>query len=438
MPPLAFEANRGQAPVGVDFVAHGRDYTAEIRANRVILGLSRAPSDASGEQIAAAHDVVEIGLTGANRGASATGQEKLPGHTNYLLGTNPAGWITNVEQYARVRYANVYPGIDLVFHGNDSRLEHDFVLDPGASAAQIGLTFSGIRRAELQSDGDLVLHAESGEMPLERPRAYQVIGSKEVEVAAAYALRKGSVGFRLGRCDRRQTLTIDPVLVYSTFFGGGTGSDGVQQQITAIAVDAAGNLYAVGNTTSTSFPITSGVVEPNPAPVFISKFNPTGTSLIFSTYMQGFSYAPGLAVDAQGDVYIAGVGQPGLPIPHGSNPFQANPKSLAVLKLNSTGTAVLNATYIGGSRIDSLSGLAIDTAGDVYLTGTTSSNDFPVQNPLQGTLGTSGSSGFVTEFNPSLSALIYSTYLGANSDVAEQPVEGGSSFASMLPGMLMW
>jgi hypothetical protein len=260
-------------------------------------------------------------------------------------------------------------------------------------------------------------------MRLQKPRAYQIVGDTEVEVPVNYVRREGLVGFNMGRYDRRRALIIDPVLVYSTFFGGTAGSDGLSQGIGALALDSSGNLYVAGFTNSTSFPVTNGVVDPNPAPSFISKLDPTGTSLIFSTYIQGIGIGA-LAVDAQGNVYVADGGQKGLPIPTGSNPFQANVKTIALLKLNPTGTAVLNATYFGGSGLDTVSGLAIDSADDVYLAGSTSSNDFPVQNPLQSALGTSGASGFVTEFNPALSALIYSTYLGANSKVNMQSTEG--------------
>jgi len=176
--PLAFEANRGQASMGVDFVARGQGYSAQLRADRVTLSLSTA-TGTSGDQKTAGSNVIEIAVAGANRNATAAGEEKLPGHSNYLIGSNPANWITDVEQFAEVQYANIYPGIDLVFHGNQNRLEHDFVIHPGANVEQVGLTFSGIPRTELQGDGDLMLQADSGDMCLQKPRAYQVIDGKE-------------------------------------------------------------------------------------------------------------------------------------------------------------------------------------------------------------------------------------------------------------------
>jgi hypothetical protein len=155
--PLAFEANRGQAPAGVDFVARGQGYSAQLKANRLILGVSRPANNASGEKARSENEVVEIDLAGGNGNARSSGEDKMPGYSNYLLGSKSADWITGVEHYAQVRYADVYPGIDLVFHGNQSRLEHDFVIQPGANPAQIGLTFSGVREMKLQRAGDLRL-----------------------------------------------------------------------------------------------------------------------------------------------------------------------------------------------------------------------------------------------------------------------------------------
>jgi hypothetical protein len=426
--PLVIEANRGQADGGVDFVAQVRGYRAGISASRVIFGLNQAPGDA-----------VEMDVAGANRQAVARGEEKLPGHSNYLIGSDPAKWITGVEQYARVRYGDVYPGIDLVFHGNEDRLENDFVVHPGATAAEIGLTFPGVERDELLGNGDLLLRTPLGSMRLAKPRAYQVIGHKEVEVAAAYAVGKGRVGFRLGRYDQHRTLVIDPVLVYATFFGGAaTSTAGVSQAVAGMAADASG-VYVTGLTDSTSFPVTSGVVGPNPTArppaipesIFVSKLDPTGQSLIFSTYLAGFqNEALTLTVDSSENIYIAGVAATGLPIPSGSHPFQGaihGALNLAILKLNSTGTAVLAATYLGGSGGDYFNGIAIDSSENVYVTGQTTSNDFPLLNALQGSLGTSGSNAFVTKLNPTLSGLLYSTYLGGNSDVG---ITGGVAIFS--------
>ena len=422
--PIVFEANRGQAGSNIDFIGRGQGYSAQLRSDHIILNLNRAKVRNSSHPDAPS-SVIEISLAGANPKAKASGEDPLPGRSNYLFGSDPAGWITNVEQFGRVRYTGVYRRIDLAFHGNQGRVEHDFVVRPGADANVIRLGFKGAQRTEITRQGDLLLRIADGEVRMERPRAYQIIAGRQVEVRAGYTLHHGYASFRLGHYDPRRTLVIDPVLAYSTFFGGGGPVPvELQQWTNALAVDGSGNLYCVGETNSTSFPVTPGVVQPNPESTFISKLDPTGTSLIFATYIGGFSNPSGLALDGQGNVFVAGNGAAGLPIPTGSNPFQPNLKRIAVLKLNATGTAVLSATYLGGSGSDFFGGLVVDSAGDAYLTGSTNSNDFPVRNPLQAALGSSGTNAFVTKLNPSFSQLVYSTYLGGNSTVNTPNSEG--------------
>jgi hypothetical protein len=232
---------------------------------------------------------------------------------------------------------------------------------------------------------------------------------------------------------------IDPVLVYSTFLGGPGGGDG--QQATAMLVDAAGNVYVAGTTDSQSFPTTAGVVQPSPPPgvgAFVSKIDPTGKTLIFSTYVPGLYALNGFALDASGNIYVAGP-TAGLSIPSGTTPFQGAQRSIGIVKLNSTATAVLNATYLGGSGSvqgppDQVAGIAVDSAGSVYVTGFTGSNDFPTLNALQGSLGTSGSNGFVTKLDSSLSTLLYSTYLGGNSTGSGSSIAVDSSRNAYVAG----
>jgi hypothetical protein len=216
-------------------------------------------------------------------------------------------------------------------------------------------------------------------------------------------------------------LLFDPVLVYSTFLGGPGGSG---QSATVLFVDGSGNAYLAGITNSPNFPVTPGVVQSSNRQSytlgFVSKFDPTGQSLLFSTYIPGIYSLTGLAVDPFGNIFVAGAAPAAsLPIPAGTTPFQSTPKAnggIGILKLNSTATAVLNATYLDGSGTDAVNSIAVDSAGNLYVAGYTTSNDFPTtQNALQTTLGSSAQNGFLTKLNPSLSALVYSTYLGQNS-----------------------
>jgi hypothetical protein len=226
----------------------------------------------------------------------------------------------------------------------------------------------------------------------------------------------------------------DPVLVYSTFLGGtSVGLAGAQgsntnfpQGVTASFVDSSGNLYIAGATSAADFPVTTGVVQPtnpqNNQVGFLSKLDPTGQTLLFSTYLYGMGSVASIAQDSAGNIYVAGIAPEAnpspLPIPTGSTPFNATPRPISVVKLNNTATMVLSATYLGGSGTDLVTGLAADASDNVYISGTTTSNDFPTENPLQGSLGSRGQSLFVTKLNPTLSSLLYSTYLGQSSMIS--------------------
>jgi len=407
--PLAFETNRGQAAPDIDFIARGHGYGVLLRANRVTLTLGRIGQ--KGDQMAAP-DLVEMNLTGVSPTAKAMGENKLPGHSNYLLGSSPAGWITDVEQYGSVRYKNVYPGIDVLYRGEQGRFEHDFVLHPGARPTQIRVSLSGASRIDLDKKGNLRLETPSGEMVFRKPHAYQTIAGKQVDIQADYSLQGDRISFRTGSYDRKSTLTIDPVVVYSTFFGGPQTNPGFVQYAYAVAVDGQGNLYVAGVTDSSSFPTTSGALQPKYAfeqPYFLSKFNPAGTALIYSTYLSGIGITA-IQVDSAENVFIAGGGGSDLPIPTGSNPFQSTPGPIAVLKLNSQGNGVIYATYSNG---DAPHGLAIDNAGDAYVSGAgfatgNPENNLPLVNPLQSTVGLC----FLSEVNPTGTGFVYSTYLG--------------------------
>lgn len=220
-------------------------------------------------------------------------------------------------------------------------------------------------------------------------------------------------------------LLIDPVLVYSTFLGGPNGGMAADQ-VTTLVVDATGNIYVAGNTDSTKFPTTAGVVSTSGrGGTFVAKIDSTGKTLLFSTYVPGILRMGGMALDSSGNIYVAGL-TTGLTIPSGTTPFQGAQRNIGIIKLNSTATAVLNATYLGGSGNDGVSGVAVDSDGNLYVGGYTLSNDFPTtSNALQISLGTSGNDAFFTKLNSSLSTAIYSTYLGGNSEA------GGSSLGSI-------
>lgn len=280
MLPMTFEANRGQAPADVDFLVASQGYGAQVRADSIVLNFPRARSGKKGAAKAPAQTVVRIALSGANRRTKAQGEDKSRAYTNYLFGSDPAKWITHVDQYGKVRYASVYPGIDMLLHGNENRLEQDFVIHPAADPQQIRLKFEGVRGVRVSGDGDLVLRADDLSLRMQKPRAYQIVNGKEVEVAVNYEVRGQAVSFRLGSYDSRRELIIDPVLVFSTFFGAEPAD---VDYVTQIASDASG-VYITGSTLSLSFPVTAGAVQPTPPAqplpfFFVSKLDPTGHHL---------------------------------------------------------------------------------------------------------------------------------------------------------------
>jgi len=437
---MAFEDNRGRTSGGADFVATGQEYRAQIRASSIVLKPVRGPANTTAKN--SVTPGIRILLSGANQEARGQAEDKLPGYSNYLFGSDPAKWIAYVDHYAKVRYPGVYPGIDLLLHGNDNHLEQDFVIHAGANPKEIDLQFPGVKEVRRTADGDLALRTGGSGFQLKKPKAYQVVDGKELPVTVRYLVRRGAASFGLGHYDAHKDLIIDPVLVFSTFFGGPLPDPGTS--ITQVAADASG-VYLTGTTSSANFPVTLGAFETQPQvnnPVsFVSKLDPTGQTLIFSTYLQaGLETPSGFAVDGSQNIYIgmtsnnSSSGTLTLPIPAGSQPFQSVPKSnrnVGIVKLNSGGSAVLAATYLGGSVDEEMGGLALDPQGNLYVSGNTGSNDFPVKNPLQNALGTGGQSGFATEFNPNLSELVYSTYFGGNSNVQAFEVSPGVAVDSL-------
>lgn len=414
--PLSFEANAGQANASVKFLSRVGGYGLFLTADEAVL-VREAPGS-----------VLRMRLAGANSAAPPPlGEEQLPGTANYFIGSDPAQWRSGVPTYAKVRYRDVYPGVDLVYYGNQRQLEYDFVVAPGADPKPIRLRFAGAKGLRLGAAGDLAVTAAGGEVTLRKPAVYQVAGGRREPVEGSFALLAGNtVGFRLGSYDRAKTLVIDPVLAYSTYLGGSGGDSA-----SAIAVDAAGNVYVAGSTTSTDFPVTQGSLQKtNGSPVyygtaFVAKLNPAGTALLYSTYLggSGSDRANGLAVDAFANLYIVGATS-SSDFPVTKHAFQtAKPGSTNgfVCKLNPTGSALVYSTYLGGTSTsyeggDSAAAVAVDGAGNAYVTGFTNSTTFPVTAGAFQTKNNAGlaSNAFVTKLSPDGSALVYSTYLGGS------------------------
>ena len=356
---------------------------------------------------------MRLTFAGARSDARVEGQDELPGKANYLIGSDPRAWRTNIPTYARVRYREVYPGIDVMFHGDQQQLEYDLIVAPGHDPRTIALRVDGVDRLAIDPAGDLLLHVGDGIIRMQKPVLYQheQAGATRRTVDGHYVLSgTHQVGFAVGTYDKTRPLVIDPVLVYSSYLGG-TGSD----QGNGIAVDASGSAYLIG-TAEADFPVSNPLGGNGDA--FIVKLNPQGTALVYATALGGAAADAGvdIAVDAEGQAYVVGTtSSDNFPTRNPAQPQRGGDIDGFMAKLSAAGDALIYATYLGGGGQELAQGLAIDRVGAAYATGETLSSDFPTVNPIQSDL--SGvRDAFVTKLSPDGTAFVYSTYLGGTSN----------------------
>jgi hypothetical protein len=503
--PLSFEANQGQADSKVKFLSRGNACNVFLKTTGAVMSLRGGQGLGVGRQGTTTYspatdhpplttDDVRMRLLGANPAPRMTGLDELTAVSNYFIGNDTTKWLTNVPAYARVKCEDVYPGVDMVYYGNQRQLEYDFKLAPGADPRAVRLKFDGAETIAIDKDGDLVLGAAGAEIRQRKPVAYQDVNGVRREVPCRYALRRcdasirdpqsairsQEIGFEIGAYDATKPLIIDPVLAYSTYLGGSGDDEG-----NSITVDAAGNVYVVGFTDSPNFP-TSAASQPTlgggQQDVFLAKLNPSGTQLIYSAYLggngqdngsgiavdsggnayiTGFTgstnfpvrnamqpakngpfnafvakldaagsllystllggsvgdYGSSITVDSAGSVYVAGVAtSPNFPMVKAIQPAFGGAADVYVAKLNAAGAQLVYSTYLGGSGNDGAASIAVDSAGNLYITGVTTSTDFRTANPLQASHGGGLFDAFVAKLNPSGTQLIYSTYLGGSGE----------------------
>jgi len=452
--PLIFEPNLGQGRLDpadrrAKFVTRGPGYSLFLGPEGAILStVSQDRSKPAAGKHEASHAFVsslQMKLAGANPNASLTGADRLPGKSNYFLGNDPAKWRRGVPQFARVRYENIYPGINLVFYGNQGRLEYDFQVEPGSDPAQAELEFNGAKQLELK-DGALVIRSEGGSVQLQAPRVYQEIAGRQQPVEGSFVLRGARrAGFAIGPYDHSRELVIDPVLQFATYFGGSG-----DERATSVAVDGSLNIYLAGSTTSPNLPTTVGVKFPTLAAgatqnVYIAKITPplgsNAAVLDYATYLggDGTDYPVGISVDSAENPYVAGTtSSDNFPTTQ-INAYQTVPEvpgtHVFVTELLSDASDLHYSSYLSGNGTDIASGMTIDTSGYIYVTGTTTSSDvasytdqfpastlpqaLPFQNapraPIQ---------FFVTKVYthaPGTGSIAYSTYFGGGSFIPPLP-----------------
>jgi subtilisin-like proprotein convertase family protein len=472
--PLRFEPNRGQADTHVRFLTRARGYTLFLTATEAVISM-RPDSAASASQRDREPVTLRMTLAGANPLPRISGESEQPDTVNYMRGDDRKAWLTDIPTYARVHYHGVYPGVDLVYHNQGLDLEYDFVVAPGADPRRILVSFSGAETT-LTGDGALLLRTPAGDLRQPAPVIYQEVNGQRRTVSGGYALTEdGRVRFDVGAYDRSRPLVIDPVLSWSTYFGGSaedTGWDiavdgnrnvyvvGTRPSARAtrdadafvakynaagallwvtnvgdtcddegrgVAVDAAGNAYVTGHIGGACYPyptLTNGG--------FVAKLTTTGGGRYmfpFSSDWSGADIGQAVAVDAAGNAYIGGVTS-SMYFPTTTGVLQPQYSGWYgdgfVVKVNAAGNARIYATYLGGSGHESLNDIAVDTSGNAYVTGSTNSQDFPTTGaafqPLHNGWGPMVTNGFVSKLNPTGTALVYSTYLGGGMDDVAQGI----------------
>lgn len=468
--PLHFVRNDGQTDPATRFEVRGRGYLLWLQPTEAVMVLdARADGDAERPRVRrpsaaleswstgvvrAAEDrrtpkpvgdsltpfhVLRTSLVGAYPDAVISGEDELPGKFHYFIGDDPTQWRTNVPSYAKVRYHEVYPGIDLVYYGNEGQLEYDFVVAPGANPGRIELAIEGADTAEIDSNGDLRLYVGSRELFWRKPVVFQEVAGARVPVEGEYVLKPSltegaawtthRVRFQVAPYDRALALVIDPVLAYSTFLGGGLG-DSAQ----AIAVDTAGNAYVAGRTFSrvsypipgSPFPTTPGAIKATfslIAAAFVTKVAATGDRMLYSTVLCGVSpssqssIASAIGVDALGQAVIAGgTDARDFPRKNALQPgFGGGSSDAFVAKLSPDGSTLLFSTFLGGTQEEGQGEgeerLALDADSNIYVAGQTRSSNFPTSNAVQAVHG-GDFDLFLAKLDPNATKLLYSTYLG--------------------------
>jgi Beta-propeller repeat len=434
--PLAFEANQGQTDPQVKYMARGNGYTVFLTANDTVFALQSSSQAATArttgkhafgeakttpapreKDVAAA---IRMHLVGGNAQPQIVAGSQLPGVTNYYIGSDPSKWQAGVKQFAGVSYRDIYPGVNMAFHGEQRQLEFDFIVAAGASAEPIRLGFSGARRITTDASGNLLLSSAAGDVVMHKPAAYQEIDGQRQNVTAEFVQESNNrVAFALGTYDRSRELVIDPSLSYATYLGGSN-----EDEAFAIALDGSGNAYVTGQTKSPSF---GGKAAGPTFNVFVTKVNSTGKApLVYTDILaatgggtncsaSGTGSCSGLAiaVDGSGNAYAAGSATAGFPtLSAFQTTFGGGATDAFVLKLNSSGTLVYS-TYLGGSGDDNANAIAVDGSGSAYVAGETHSANFPLQSAFQSSH--SGDDAFVTKVASAGSSLVYSTYLGGYS-----------------------
>ena len=385
--------------------------------------------------------VVRMRMAGGNRNPRVLGESPVPTKTNYFRGNDASQWRTDVPNYAQVRYQSVYPGIDVLYRGNERQVEYDFVIAPKANPGRIRVAFEGAQSMTLGKEGQLILRTALGDLVQPRPYVYQEVDGRRQTIEGRYALRGNKeVGFVLGRYDRSRPLVIDPVLAWSTYLGGSLEDLGY-----AIAVDSSGNTYVTGTAGSTDFPTVNPIqgTKAYDWDVIVVKINAAGTAIVYSTFLGGNGwneYGLGIAVDSSGNAYVTGATNatdfPGVtggsiqPSFGGTGSY----RDAFATRINAAGNAIDWSTYLGGSGDEIAYGIAADSSGNCYVASGTGSTtlSFIDGSALQPSSNGNGDA-FVVKIDSS-GAKVYATFLGGSGGDSALSIVADSSGNAWVAG----
>lgn len=424
--PLSFEINRGQVANPVKFLSRGSGYTLLLTPTGAIISLPKNQPEGtdpltrdglSQTDAEASATTFGMSLVGANSHPRINGLDELPGKSNYLMGSDASQCFTNIANFARVKYGQVYPGIDMIYYGNQGQLEYDFILAPHADPGRIRLSYEGVDRLEIDESGNLVLDIAGQAIRQHKPLIYQEVNGQRHEVAGGYFIMKGQrVGFRVGAFDHSKPLLIDPTIAYSTGIAGGSAQ--------GIAVDSSGCAYVTGYAqpttafVATEGPLPATTIDSRYKYMFVAKLNPAGNALVYSTILAGRGgHAKSVAVDAAGNAYITGAigGDVGgdFPLVNSWRTFPLINSAAILTKISADGTQLLFSTLIGHFAFGA--DVAVDNSGNAYVAGQIAGQLETTANAYQPNYGGGAYDAFLAKVNTNLSgisALTYCTYLG--------------------------
>ncbi len=418
--PLYFIPNRGQTDSRALFSARAEGFTLWATRDGLLFdqrghGTRAVSPGAYGpEQLCSRGMVTSLMFLGSQPDVEVSAEDETPHRANFFLGGDPERWRTDVPTTSAIRYRSLYPGIDLKVYGVGRQVEYDWVVAPGADPAGIRFRYDRARETRLDAEGNLIVGSAAGEISHQKPAAYQKIEGHRVDIPCWYERRGADTyGFKVGRYDRRRPLVIDPLVIVWSSYLGGAESD----EIMAVAVDAEGAVWAAGTTESTDFPLVNPMdaIPGGGSDIFIAGIAPAGNALLVSTFIGGREddYLYGLAVDAAGSPIICGMTRSrNFPVRNGYD-LTYNGGSLDgfLLKLPSSGDALLFSTFLGGKENDILRRIVLDPAGTIIAVGSTSSTNFPAVKGFDKTLN-GGTDVFVAKFTTDGKTLLFSTFLG--------------------------